>query len=322
MVVNAVKEYFVTYAPEIMLGVGITSTGAAIYSAARGGMKAKVILDQYHKNMAMIAEAEELRDSGKIDPETPYTMEDAAADKKDAAKECIGGMVKAFAPAAVFGAIGVTCFAGGVGILNARVATTSAALEATALSLDKTIKAFDKYRGNVRSELGEVKDLHFLTGLPEKDVTVEIEDENGKKRKVKTKVIDADDIKSGELASGYQFVFGPTLPNGMPNHNWYPEKNLTKMFIDGIESSANRQLQLRGVYTINQVLEELGMPPTSTGAVTGWSKYDDGDRRIDFRTTEISNGIYLLDFNVDGYVADKIDGCVARRAQEYGIALK
>ncbi len=68
---------------------------------------------------------------------------------------------------------------------------------------------------------------------------------------------------------------------------------------------------------LNQVYEELGILPTSAGAVVGWVLDGEGDSFIDLglfrddeRVHDFVNGrerAVLLDFNVDGIVHTKLD---------------
>lgn len=315
MFFNAIKGYCVAHAAEMLLGFGAVSTVSAIVLAATGSNKAKEAIDLYHERMDYFKETEEERDRGEL--EDDYPPEDAEADRKDAAREVVKDVALAYLPCALAGAIGLTCFGGAVGILNGRLAVTSACLEATALSLDKVSKSFDNYRSRVRDELGDIEDTHFLTGTPIKEVTRTVTDKDGKKKKVTKRELDTSSpIKEGELESGYQFVFGPD------NQNWLAEPALTKQVIDGIESYADSMLQIKKVLSLNEVLGYLDMPPTDTGLVTGWSKYSNGDGHVNFRTRHLGDGRFLLDFNCDGSIYGKVNEAVERKRLESGVIFK
>lgn len=315
MIFNIVKNYCIANVAEILLGGGIVSTVASIVLAGRGGAKAKEAIDLYHERMDYYRETERLRDAGELSMED-YPPEDAEADRKDSARECVRDVALAYLPCVVTGAIAITCFGGGMGILNGRLAATSACLEATALSLDKVTKSFDGYRSRVRSELGDVEDEHFLTGAEVKEVTRTVTDKDGKKKKVTKKELDTKSIDSGELIGGYQFVFGPENPN------WLAEPSLTKQVIDGMESYADSLFQIKKIMCLNDVLAMLDIPPTDMGLVVGWSKYSNEDGHINFRTKHMGDGKFLLDFNCDGSIYGKVNDTVARKQLESGVLFK
>lgn len=314
MIFNIFKNYCIAHAAEMLLGAGIVSTVTSIVLASRGGTKAKEAIDLYHERMDYYRETEELNAAGELDE--PYTPEDAEADRKDSAREVVRDVALAYLPCAVTGIIAITCFGGGMGILNGRLAVTSACLEATALSLDKVTKSFDGYRARVKNELGEIQDEHFLTGAEVKEVTRTVTDKDGKKKKVKKKELDSKSLESGEMISGYQFIFGPENPN------WLAEPSLTKQVIDGIQNYADSLLQIKKVMCLNDVLAMLDIPPTDMGLVVGWSKYSNGDGSIDFRTKYIGDGKFLLDFNCDGSIYGKVEDSVERRRLESGVMFK
>lgn len=315
MFFSIVKGYCIAHAAEMLLGAGAVSFVASVVLAAKGAEKANEAIDLYHERMDYFRETEAERDRGELE-DGDYPPEDAAADRKDAAKEVVRDVALAYLPSAVAGIVGLTCFGGAVGILNSRLALTSACLEATALSLDKVTKSFDDYRGRVRNELGEVEDEHFLTGAPVKEVTRTVTDKDGKKKKVTKKELDTSAVADGVLDSGYQFIFGPD------NHNWLAEPSLTRQVIDGIESYADSMLQIKKVLSLNDVLGYLDMPPTDTGLVVGWSKYSNGDGHVNFRTKHLGDGRFLLDFNCDGSIYGKVNEAVERKRLESGVMFK
>jgi hypothetical protein len=91
------------------------------------------------------------------------------------------------------------------------------------------------------------------------------------------------------------------------------------MFLRQVQNYANDLLRMRGHVFLNEVFSELGLSHTRAGAVVGWRwNKDSGDDYIDFgiwkgRGEEVKDffngreGAILLDFNVDGVIADKID---------------
>ena len=96
------------------------------------------------------------------------------------------------------------------------------------------------------------------------------------------------------------------------------EKNL--YFLKCQQRYANDLLQIRGWVTLNDVYDMLGFPRSQAGQVVGWVYDKDnpqGDNYIDFGIYDLHkegcrdfvNGFersIWLDFNVDGYIFDKI----------------
>ena len=92
------------------------------------------------------------------------------------------------------------------------------------------------------------------------------------------------------------------------------------IFLKCQQRYANDLLQIRGWVTLNDVYDMLGFPRSQAGQVVGWVYDKDnpqGDNYIDFGIYDLHkegcrdfvNGIersIWLDFNVDGYIFDKI----------------
>lgn len=156
--------------------------------------------------------------------------------------------------------------------------------------------AFANYRQRVIEQYGEEVDKDFRLGLR----TETIEDENGKKKKVK--------VSDGVDKSEYMFDFGPHNINfsGNMEHNMF--------FLRGHQNIANDILRSRGQLFLSEVLDMLGFERTPASIVTGWlydpqSPKATGDDYVEFgidadRYEQL--GYVLLDFNVDGTIFDKI----------------
>ena len=77
-----------------------------------------------------------------------------------------------------------------------------------------------------------------------------------------------------------------------------------------IQNHFNEVLKCRGYVFLRDIYEELGFPITQESIVCGW-KYEpdntDIDNYIDFGINDIdeNNPDIPLDFNIDGYIADK-----------------
>lgn len=197
-------------------------------------------------------------------------------------------MIILYGPSAVIGGASLAALTGSHIQLTRRNAALTAAF--TAVS-----KAYDEYRGRVREELGDEKELAIYQGC----------------------LLDEDDAelvaanKTGKVVNG-------TSPYGRffesSNLNWQKDMEYNRMFIQCQQNYANHRLNAIGHVFLNEVYDDLGFDRTPAGAVVGWVKTGDGDGYIDFGLLDVINMAFLdgnangclLDFNVDGVVYDKI----------------
>jgi hypothetical protein len=78
-------------------------------------------------------------------------------------------------------------------------------------------------------------------------------------------------------------------------------------FLHAQQSYANDRLQAQGYLFLNDVHDMLGFDRIGNGQLVGWLK-DKGDNFVDFNITKVEDeNAFLLDFNVDGVIYDKID---------------
>ena len=101
---------------------------------------------------------------------------------------------------------------------------------------------------------------------------------------------------------------------------WEPNEDFDIMMLNAQEKYLNNKLMCDGYVLLNDAYTTLGLPKTSAGAVVGWVyKGGKGDGYISFGDFESRNvrhydaargrqvTDFLLDFNVDGVVWDRID---------------
>lgn len=99
---------------------------------------------------------------------------------------------------------------------------------------------------------------------------------------------------------------------------WTKDSEKNMYFLKHTQEYANARLQSEGYLFLNDVYDMLGLPRTAVGQCVGWI-YDEknpiGDNYVDFgiytmnKNKDFINGYapdVLLDFNVDGYIIDKI----------------
>lgn len=182
---------------------------------------------------------------------------------------------------------------------------------AVALAYTAEHNAFKKYRDGVVERFGKEIDDELNLGIKEETVIEDVVDENGEVHKVEKKV---------KVASA-----DPTLPS--PYAKYFDEcsdayendHEINLYFLRAKEAWANNVFHAQGYLTINDVYKELGLPLTRSGYEIGWIDEKDANKPI----KHISFGIYdgrkssrefvsgyekfiLLDFNVDGYIRDKL----------------
>jgi len=320
------SNYWRTYTPEILLGIGSASiVGGTIFSI-KGGMRASKCIEEYKVRMQLIDDTRELDKDGKLEESTPYTEEDAKYDTRFATKELLIGVGTAIAPGALMIAAGLCCGAAALGIANQRTVVMAGLANSALTLLDEKSKSFEEYRARVREEYGEEADLRFLTKGKLVDVTEEVVGEDGKKHKVKRKEIVPIDEGGFNVADCYQFTFGPTIGNAdkygdevslQKNYNWCQNAGVTDLFIHQAEKWADLQLKVNGYITLAQVLKALGMPEPDYSFVVGWTMNgSDGDRTVSFRRKQLPGGVFLLDFNCDGKIYGKICREITLKALE------
>ena len=191
------------------------------------------------------------------------------------------------------------CFNCGYNIINKR----NAALMAAYTAIDTSFK---KYRQRVIADLGEEADWKYRTGAEEKKVDVVETDENGKEKKTKAKVDTVDPAEPVDYMVNFlrDTVYIPV--DVKRNHQ------MNKWRIQQCETNANTRLQTYKHLTLNDVYDMLGVPRRDCGQIVGWTLDGTGDNAVEFIIKEIWDEEYeqynfLIDFNVDGIIFDKIE---------------
>lgn len=273
------------HSPILLAGVGVVGVVTAAVLASRATLK-----------------LEDTLDSNKVRIDTERAKGAEGNVRKAQILNALD-LVKLYGPSVTLGVGSLVCIGAGQGILHKRNATLVMAYKGLE-------KAFADYRGRVQEEVGEEKEREIRLGVR----TEEIEDDKGKKTKVKTLSSNMADL--GE----FSFLFESTNPN------WTPYADRNEYFIRAQINYLNDLLIARGHVFLNEVLDRLGMDHTDTGALVGWryvdpdsaeAKNHDGDNYIDARPFNLDNvhtrefeqvdkATHLLDFNVDGLIWDKI----------------
>lgn len=266
--------------PKVMFAAGIVGVVATAVLASRATLKLEAVLEETEANLARIPEALETR------PEV-YSEKDAQNDRIVTYAKAVVKIGKLYGPAILVGATSIGLLTGAHVTLNRR----NAGLVAAYATIET---AFKEYRGRVLDEYGEDKDREFRYGVESTEVISE--DEKGG-HKVET-------VKKFQKHSGYAKLFGPDNPYYNPT----PDYNM--IWLRGIQSSLNDQLQVRGWISLNDAYKQLGFEPNKAGQVMGWILDGEGDDYVDFgiyadnateRMIDFLSGredCILLDFNV------------------------
>lgn len=287
------------YSPELYLAAGIGCFVGAVVAGSKATLKAQAILDEHRENLESIKEVKE-------DPQFAEEYSDADYRKDLAIVYGQTGLkfTKNYALTAGLVVAGTFFILGSYKIMKTRYAMLSASYSALQ-------KMFDIYRKRVKEDQGEEKDLDYMYGRQHVTVEEEVTDEKGKTKKVKSNGV----IFEGKQFSQYARFFDESCDQ------WTKDPTYNLDFLIRMQQVANEKLHAtaaeggKGFICLNEIYESLGIPKTAEGQQVGWVE-GNGDGYIDFGihsgfvpNRRFVNGyerVILLDFNVDGYILDKI----------------
>jgi hypothetical protein len=282
------------FSPELLTGVGVIGVVAAAVLASRATLKLEPTLNKTREAVdyakSSKADAEALTDEDSIVVTKTYS--------KDLTRAYFHGtvdIVKLYGPSVALGVFSIGCIIGGNTVLRKQ----NVALAAGYKVLEQ---GFATYRKRIVEELGEDKERDIYLGLKDEVVT---NVETGKKETIKV-----------VTASGMPSPYARFFDEG--SSQWSPDSFNNLSLLKGVQNMANDRLNYRGYVFLNDVYKDLGLEITAVGQQVGWALSEDGDNYIDFGlysgTTDAKrafvNGdenVFLLDFNVDGYILDKLE---------------
>lgn len=230
------------YSPEILLGLGVAGTGAAVYKTYKASPVVNNIITNYNVEKENYETAQQDLVDGKISAETFATVE--VPDKKLMIKEIASEL---FIPT-VLAAGSIFCFIKGYSIQRNRILGLSGALAST-------MADYKEFKERVKTEVGDKKYKEIIK--PVKDKEMIITDDKGKEKKVVDKVA----VNKG-LMDG--FWFSESEEYASDNH----EYNL--QYVDSIISQLDLVAFNKNGMIMNEVLEAFAMPKTRQGALLGW----------------------------------------------------
>lgn len=210
------------------------------------------------------------------------------------------------APAAIAGAATIAMIYFSNSISKKRLAAVGAAY--TVLQT-----AFDDYKKSMVTALGEETVAKITRPkLPNYDKTAE-EILSSDNKSDAAAVVDAV-LASITNLSPYARIITEESSNCWDTSEDYTSENLA-----AVQLWANRRLERKGHLFLNEVFDQLGLSRTREGAVVGWIKNSEvGDGYVSFgdfdsNTYRVPSDDYsrvdtnfILDFNVDGMIWDKI----------------
>jgi hypothetical protein len=260
------------HSPRVMFVVGIAGAVTSTVLACRATLKLEETLENADKRL--------------------QTAHEKGGNKKDVTKAYavnVGEVAKLYAPAAIIGGVSI-------GLLTKSHLDLSKRNAALAAAYSTLHTGFSEYRERVREEIGEEKEQDIYRGI--KDVSIV---EDGKKINIKT--------YDPSKLSMYNRMFDESNPN------WEPGPGYNHIFILNQQNYANDLLKARGYVYLNDVLKGLGFDDVPEGQIVGWILGEDtSDNYVDFGLMHVRNADFvnhrepsiILDFNVDGYILDKI----------------
>lgn len=299
---RTVTTFAKTNAPELLLASGIASLAAALYSTAKGTLRAQ---DTMMEHTLERADLEDKEDKTTKDVVVLYSKTGVE-------------LAKDYAPAVGFTALSITCFCASYGILKKRYVALGAAY--TALN-----ESFALYRQRVIEDKGAEQDLYYLTGVKPKTITVANEDGEKEKKKV------LPELPDGRTASPYGFKFGKYKENGERNLQWQDNAMLNMSYVLGHQDYFNDLLysrcifdkdgfvKKRGSVMLNEIRDALGEDANTVGSVVG-NRYGNGEpgcngyisfNAIEGYEIDPANGMEIpyiwIEPNVDGLIYDLLD---------------
>lgn len=230
------------YSPEILLGLGIVGTGAAVYKTYKAAPVVNNILTNYKAEKENYEVAQQDLVDGKISAETFATVE--VPDKKLMVKEMASEL---FIPT-ILAAGSIFCFIKGYSIQRNRILGLSGALAST-------MADYKEFKERVKTEIGEKKYKEIIQ--PVKDKEMMITDEKGKEKKVVDKVA----VNKG-LMDG--FWFSQSDEYASDNHEY------NMQYVDSVISQLDLIAFNKNGMIMNEALEAFAMPKTRQGALLGW----------------------------------------------------
>lgn len=277
--------------PEILTFSGLAFTAVGTILAVKSTTKAHEIFEKRDLDLQIVHEAKKLID----DPEEDYDLQTYQQDLTITYTKFAWGLVKLYAPAFIFTALGWAAIISSTNITKQRCVAMAAAYTA----LDKSFKS---YRERVADAVGKEIENDIFRGIKREITSITTIDEDGKeKTEVKETVIET-------AEHPYTYLYDP-----INSDNCMHDPNTNIITLTAMEHFYNDRLTAKGYLTLYEVLEGLGFRHLDKRSmIVGWVKHNplssQSDGYVSFGITPDSadEGIWLH-FNCDGCIYDLME---------------
>ena len=241
------------YAPNILTALSVVSTVGAVGTSVKATWESKEIIETHNADIIDIRE----------DLRAAKTPEEAKECKKQLlskyADTVLDVLDEYLAPTILTGA----SIAAGITsnhISNRRIAALGA-------SFTFIKNAFDKYRERVKNKYGEEEEKDIYYGA--KEVEKEVVDEKGKKKKIKVKEYDPNDVMNNPCA----ILLGDGIKSDMPEDKDDGWNRYKLRWLCSKQEYLTHQLNRDGFIFMSDIAKELGVKPSSTAQLDIWSHW-------------------------------------------------
>ena len=275
--------------PTALVIYGLAALGVGAYETIKASREIDKVLDECKKD---IEEVDSILQEKTNLLATVFSSESKQDIYVDTGKK----IIKLYARAVIFDAIGVGLILKSHNMLRSENMDLKATVGAIA-------GGYSALRNRLNETLGDDTGNKVANGIQPK--AVEIENEDGKKKKTVVNVMNQSDI------SPYAKFFDETSMF----FKGVPEADLE--FLIAVNNDANRKLEKKGYLFLNEVYAMLGFEETAIGNYVGWINEKGSYKKVDFHIFDVTNeanrrfvngleSVVLLDFNVDGAIIDYI----------------
>ena len=243
-----VGQVVFTHRSAIFMGCGIAlGTGCIVTTAVQTVKACDIIEDANSRMDEREAELNNLYTDtdGDRDDATEKMIASVNADIKTIRKSTNLRLVKTYIVPASLAVGSLVCFLAAYKILSSQKAAALAALSSVTT-------AFDKYRSRVIDKYGVEEDYNLYMGKTEEEIETEYTDpKTGKTKKKKEKITKIDPIDSSCYSRVFSSITSPA--------EWCFNQKLCIERLQRCEDNANRLLNKRGRYTLNELYMDLGL---------------------------------------------------------------
>lgn len=232
--------------------------------------------------------------------------------------KAVKNLIFLYGPSVLMTAAGIGCIFSAKKIMDNRYSSCLAACSVTE-------RMFADYRQRVKDDLGEDADRKYRLGLQNETIEVPELDKRGnpkmnKDGSPKTKKETTTKLLRDMPDSDFARIFEEGT-----SREWDNNVDVNVVSLLQRQNMANQMLKSRGYLFLNEVYSMLGFPITDYGQDVGWiarkDVSEDGDGYVDFglykaykpgdKETRLEHmsrdcNAIVLDFNVDGYIKDKV----------------